>query len=125
MTSGDTKNEVGHSPGASTSTGWELILDNTVPEQTVREGAPKIVANMDMQGMAERFHTIELWAHDGSLTTYVDQEVEEPVQVFHDIQLWAHDAPRQDPRRRVKFEPVDETLPESNVHSTNVAIEPR
>lgn len=28
-----------------------------------------------------RFHEIELWAHDGSLTTYVDQVVEDPGEI--------------------------------------------
>jgi hypothetical protein len=40
-----------------------------------------------MGGGDEHFDDIELWAQDGSLTTYVDQEVVEPMEVYHDIQL--------------------------------------
>lgn len=34
-----------------------------------------------MTQVEKRFHDIELWAHDGSLTTYVDQVVEDPGEI--------------------------------------------
>lgn len=42
---------------------------------------------MQLGGATKLYHTIKLNAHDGSLTTYEDEEVDEPRDVFHTIQL--------------------------------------